>query len=47
MATTDKEVGGVYSLARLFFNAATKSSEDSEDILPQEVGPFHKYTKPK
>ena len=41
MSTPDKEVGGVYSLARVFFNAVTKSSEDSEDILPQEVGPFH------
>ena len=28
---------GVYGLARVFFNAATKASEDNEDILPQEV----------
>ncbi len=35
MATTDEE--NVYGLARVFFNAATKQSDDSEDILPQEV----------
>ena len=35
MATADEE--SVYSLARVFFNAATKQSDDSEDILPQEV----------
>ena len=29
---------GVYGLARAFFLAATKMSDDSEDILPQEVG---------
>ena len=28
---------GVYTLARAFFQAATKASGDSEDILPQEV----------
>ena len=35
MATTDEE--RVYGLARMFFNAATKISDDIEDILPQEV----------
>jgi hypothetical protein len=35
MATTDEE--RVYGLARVFFNATTKISDDSEDILPQEV----------
>ena len=28
---------GVYTLARAFFQAVTKASGDSEDILPQEV----------
>jgi hypothetical protein len=39
MAATDEE--GVCGLARVFFNAATKASDDSEDILPQEVILLH------
>jgi len=35
MAAADED--GVYGLARVFFEAATKASPDSEDILPQEV----------
>jgi hypothetical protein len=36
-AMTTAEEEGVFSLARVFFSAATKTSDDSEDILPQEV----------
>lgn len=36
MAAADED--GVYGLARVFFEAATKASPDSEDILPQEDG---------
>ena len=37
MSAPDEDT--VYGLARVFFSAATKASEDSEDILPQEVLP--------
>lgn len=38
------EEDGVYGLARVFFNAATKTSTDSEDILPQEVSSSRQET---